>query len=79
MNNCNCGICDLINDCINEGNWETCKVNNTMGQVEALYQVNEKLSYKLSKIRAVVKVWEHAGYMNGNEAIIDIKDVLERE
>ena len=27
INNCYCGICPAILDCINKGKWEDCKIN----------------------------------------------------
>ncbi len=34
QNNCNCGICDHIEDCPNDGDWENCEENQKLEELE---------------------------------------------
>lgn len=48
-----------------------------LDEIEELKQKNYKLKSKLCKIKAMVIDWENNNYMSGDDAIKDIKDVLE--
>ena len=48
MNNCMCGICDLINNCGLEGKWENCNINNLLVTIESQQQEITKLNDNLA-------------------------------